>query len=131
MRLHAQFRPIRWTLVGGAAALTIGMIGAVPALAQDDDQIIVPAPYHIHRDVNGETESVEVSRIVTADGLDLRYDSDVYQLRQRIHDAAWDACDAAGQALHGESTTSDRECVRQAIRGAEPQAEDAIARARG
>lgn len=119
-----------------AAAGLFVALGALsfgaPAFAQDDDDIVVTAPYsvHVERDRAGYGRTVTVSEEVSAQGLDLRYDSDVDELQSRIAYTAHEVCDRASDYLDGPSDTTDHECVRDAIRGAQPQARYLIRRAR-
>jgi UrcA family protein len=130
----------RFALSGRLALAMLGAVASLavagPSLAQDEDDIVVTPPYNVHRQTTGRSaagariESVSVSRVVTTEGLDLRYDADVSELNRRISYAAADVCDYAGDLLRIVSATSDRDCVRAAIRGARPQVRDVVARAR-
>lgn len=128
-------------IAAALGALTL----AVPAAAQSvdkgayadayyEDELVITAPY-IERERRGaginRTEEVSVSRIVSARDLDLRYDSDVAVLRQRIRDTAELVCDEARYELRGSPMESDRECVRDAVRDAMADANDLIAYRRG
>jgi UrcA family protein len=114
-----------------AVAFTAGALPA--AAAPGDEEITVVAPYTIKRERSRSgvvEETVSVSRAVRTRDLDLRYDSDVRVLRDRIEIAARLACDEADSLLQYASYTSDAACVREAIRDAAPQTRALIQRAR-
>lgn len=117
-------------LLAGLATLS------APAFAQnyDDDNITVTAPYEIRHHREFGSDSVSVSRGVKVADLDLRYDDDVARLQERISYTAEDVCRVAGDYLSDTSSISDRandrECVRDAIREAQPQVRYAVRRAR-
>lgn len=102
------------------------------AFAKDRDDIVVTAPYSVQQNRDGR--EVTVSRIVSTSGLDLRRDRDVERLHQRIAEAADIACEQADDVLPNNSPllsgTSDRECVRNAIRGATPKMHAVVSAAR-
>jgi UrcA family protein len=125
----------------GALALAI----ATPSLAETvilpdgrvaytDDEIVVTPPYVVSRERGrgpyGRTDAVRVSRVVSARDLDLRYAASVDELHRRVIETAQVACEQAEDALRGDTTTSDRECVRAAVRGAMPQFRAVVSNAR-
>lgn len=118
---------------------------AVPAGAQTvkkdaygdtyyDDEVVITAPY-VRRERTGPGltggEEVTVSRIVSTSDLDLRSDSDVHLLRERIRVTAALVCEEAQDELRGAPLESDRACIRDAMRGATAEANDLIAYRRG
>lgn len=123
-------------------AVAAGMASAAPAaFSQDDktvaaDDEIIVSPYQIQRERVERNhggfgvEALTLSRVVTAEGLDLRYDADVRELFHRVNYTARQVCQDLDDATNGASLTSDRECVRDAIRGARPQVEAVVADAR-
>jgi UrcA family protein len=131
------------TLIGSAgaaaaAALAFGLCLSTPAMA-DDNEVIVQAPYSVHRDTTrnsgslGSEERVSVSKYVSARGLDLRYQRDANLLYSRIDWAARDVCQQAARSLsvaYSSYETSPRECYADAYRTAKRQADRMIARAR-
>lgn len=124
----------RSVLVAVAVFAGLGAIAA-PAIAQDKDEIIV-VPYGIQRYDEGQrtasgarVQTLTLSRYVSTEGLDLRRDSDVDALYERIEYTAREACRDLDRAAD-ISTTSDRACVRDAVRGAEPQVSSLVARCR-
>ncbi|MBL8548955.1 MAG: UrcA family protein [Hyphomonadaceae bacterium] len=121
-----RLRTIALALAGAASSLTLA---ASPALAYPDDEITV-RPYTIerHRVARGE-EALTLSRPVAIDDLNLRYDADVMEMERRIHVTARDICRELDRAAFS-SSTSDRQCVREAVYDAIPQARSAVARAR-
>ena len=131
--------------LAGAGALTLL---TAPAFAQSydeqsysdkgayDDEIIVTAPY-VEREVTGRDvtgariETFRISRAVETADLDLRYRSDVRELRRRIVDAAANACRAVEDASSGVSLTTHSQCLRDAEHSAMAQADGLIDTARG
>lgn len=103
-----------------------------------DDEIVVVAP-RVWREDSGERsattgariETVTVRNVVSAADLDLRYDGDVRELRRRIEASATQACIEAEYEGTGVSLTTRRQCVREAAREAEAQADALIAYMRG
>ncbi len=111
--------------VSAVAALSF----AAPAMAQDEEVVIVTAPYSVQRSTDGE---VAVSQRVPMKGLDLRRDADVHELERRVAWTAQEVCDIAEDyAPRTTSMTSDRECVRRAIREARADMRYVVDRARG
>jgi len=94
------------------------------------DEIVVSAPYTIYRDRDRNGDIVSVTRIVDTRDLDLRYVAHVDELQRRIDINARIACEQADRATRRSSSTSDRECIRKAIRDAQPQVVAAVDRAR-
>lgn len=101
----------------------------------ESDEIVV-VPYGIQRyetgqrtSLGGREEVFTLSRIVTSDGLNLRYDADAAELYRRIDATARDICNELDRATPTSSTT-DRECIRDAVRQARPHADAMIYRAR-
>jgi UrcA family protein len=103
------------------------MLVAPTAFAKDNDDIVVNAPYTVHHGRDGR--EVRVSRVVSTSDLDLRYDSDVQVLHQRISATARIACDEAEDVMPFSATT-DRECVRNAVHGARSKVRAVIEAAR-
>ncbi len=104
-----------------------------PMIVEDDIIVVAPHERYITRDrnaVSGRSEEVTVQQVVYSNDLDLRRDYDVELLRERIRQTAIEACDVAerGENL---SLTTDRECVREAMRDAMAQAESLISYKRG
>jgi UrcA family protein len=125
---------LRATLVALATATSlavpVALIVPTPSSAQTyvsyNDEVVVTAPYAVRR----RDGTVTVTRVVSARDLNLYYGADVDRLHQRVVDAAYLACEEAEDALRGRSVTSDRECFRKAMRGATPQFQAVVARAR-
>jgi UrcA family protein len=139
---------LRPTFVFACAASAISLIAA-PALAQSikkdpvyydahyDDEITIVAPGVVRQSTGRRTSSgipitdLVAQRVVTTDDLDLRSDADVDELHRRIHDTAEEACDEIDRASAGIMITSDRQCVREAVRDAMAQADALVYSARG
>lgn len=125
------------------AALIAAGLAMTPALAEtykvaSNDEIVIVAPYTVERDVDRsfgvgpDNERVAVSRRVSLKGLDLRYEGAVDELNRRINWTAVQVCEEAELHMRNTTTgTSDRECVRDAVRRARSEAELHIDRARG
>ncbi|MGE0829925.1 MAG: UrcA family protein [Hyphomonadaceae bacterium] len=118
------------------AALAAFGAFAAPALAQGNyvsksgDEIVI-RPYGIERHSNRFGEEIfSLTRVVTSSGLDLRYDNDVNELHRRVSYTARSICEELDDELRGRTVTTDNQCVREAVRGARPQIEAAIDRAR-
>jgi|GEM_PF-4465632 len=137
----------RTTLLAIAAISAFAL--TVPAIAQDkkeqgyagepvaySDEIIVLAP-RVYRERAGRTssgipiEELTLQRVVTAHDLDLRRNGDVEELHRRIRETAEDSCDEIERASQGAPLTTERECVREATRGAMAQADSLIYARRG
>lgn len=129
-------------IAAAASALTFAMSPsfaektAETALYANEEEEIVIYPYGVRRESIGRSplgarvEEISLSRIVSADGLDLRYDGDVDELRRRISYTAQLVCDELDAELRGHSMTTDRQCVRDAVRDAEPQVDALVQRSR-
>jgi UrcA family protein len=134
LEIDMKLPSIRLALALSGAVAGLALI--TPAIAQDDADITVRPPYVVHRHSLGRSaigareEEISVSRVVTTADLDLRSDEDVDELYHRVADTARLVCDEAGALLHDASVTSDRECVRSAMRDAAPQVRGVIAEAR-
>ena len=117
------------TITLALAAASSLALAASPAFAYPDDEITV-RPYTIERDrgARGE-ETLTLSRPVAIDDLNLRYDADIMEMERRIHVTARDVCRELDRATFNSSRTSDRECVREAVYDAIPQAKLAVSRA--
>ena len=127
-----------------AAALVFTLSVSAPVLAQDDKAyvqedegiVVTPAPYVVHRystlrrSLGEPTDTLSLSTVVSSDDLDLRYASDVRELRRRVRGAAQDVCAELADYMAGQSLTSDAECVRGAVADARPQLEAMVYRAR-
>lgn len=134
-------RSLRSVLSAAIAVSAIGVFFAIPALAQVkdkdyyaasyDEEIIVIAP-GVDRTYEGRTysgariETLTTQRVVTTADLDLRYDSDVRELRRRIHATAVDACRDIETSTANSMLDSRAECVRGAERSASAQADALI-----
>jgi UrcA family protein len=70
-------------------------------------------------------------RVISTKDLDLRYDGDVYELHRRIEAVAEESCDEVERASPGVPLTTERECVREAVRDAMAQADDLVYARRG
>ncbi len=98
-----------------------------------DDEIIVIAPsVSSERSASGaRIESIRASRSVSLDGLDLRRESDVNELRARVRATALEACNDLEYQSRGIVTTRTNECVRDAQESASAEINEMIWRARG
>lgn len=125
-------------LAGAAIAPSFAQSVVKPDPYAYEENEIVVVPYGIQRYETGRNapgsiareQVLQLSRVISTDGLDLRYDPDVAALNQRVEYTAREICNELDRASAGQSTTSDRECVRDAVRAAEPQVEAAVVRAR-
>lgn len=122
-------------LAFAAPALAKTPYGYSQPAAYTENEIVV-VPYGIQRyetgrrtSIGGREEMLTLSRVVTADGLNLRYEADAAELYRRIDATARDICNELDRAAMGSSTT-DRECIRDAVREARPHADAMIYRAR-
>lgn len=145
-------------LLFAAAALSALAMLAAPASAKDkvayvaygdgqpvyysdpgfSDEIIVIAPRGVeHRDTGRRSasgariEELTVQHVVATDDLNLRYDSDVRELRRRIEATAVDSCREIDQQTLGAPETTQRQCINSATRDAMAQADILISNARG
>jgi len=131
----------RIALATAAAALAIT---AVPAIAKDAvytptyytpdstastgyEEDIIVTPYGVRESRDG---TLTLSRTISTKGLDLRSPSGVDELNRRINWTARDICEELDDAAPRTSLSSDRDCVRDAVRGARDQAEAIIDQAR-
>ncbi|MGD9966207.1 MAG: UrcA family protein [Hyphomonadaceae bacterium] len=127
-----------------AAAIGALTLFAVPSVAQDndadayyDDEIVIEAPGVYRQNTGRRTssgariEQLTTKRLVTTNDLDLRRRADVAELYRRIDDTVRDACNEVERAGHGVLITSERECIRDARRGAYAQAEVIVDARRG
>lgn len=123
------------TLLASGLGLT-----ALPAHAQQSNEpleeiIILEAPLAVRypdgRSASGVPyEVVELTRRVSYADLDLRRDSDVDTLENRIEVTATDSCQQLAEMFPLDiSSDETRTCVKQAISGAMEQADTAIAMA--
>lgn len=144
-RTSSKFVAFAFAAVGALALI------AAPALADTvkakvvygdtpayDDEIVVTAPRVWHEDsgersssTGARIETVSVRNVVSAADLDLRYDADVRELRRRIETSATQACIEAEHEGTGVPVTTRRQCVREAARDAQAQADELIAYMRG
>lgn len=106
-----------------------GFALATPAAAQDENEIVV-RPYITEHTSRSQGRVYRGQTTVTTRGLDLRYDADVEALQDRVSYTARVLCEDIEDAMRGASGTSDRQCVRGAVRGAQPQVREAVYRAR-
>ena len=115
---------------GLSVALAIGALAvlSVRADAAELDPITISAP--TVKTVGHESatlapiDAVMVKARIAADAETLTMDSGVVLLKDRVFEAAQQACYAA------DPTPDDGTCVREAVRAAQPQVNAAIARAR-
>lgn len=132
----------RIAVATAAAALAIT---AVPAIAKDAvytpayyapastastvgyEEDIIVTPYGVRESRDG---TLTLSRTISTKGLDLRSPSGVDELNRRINWTAHDICEELDDAAPRTSLSSDRDCVRDAVRGARDQAEALVTRAR-
>lgn len=129
-------------LLIAASAIALSTL-AVPAFAQKydgqyyyDDEITVVAP-EIFRERVGRSnsgipiEELTAQRVVDTSDLNLRRDADVRELYRRVEYSAREACGEVARASRGASTTTQRECVREATRDAMAEADAMIYARRG
>ena len=111
-------------------ALAVGAFSATStrAFAFDLDPITLsdPAVQKIDRDEVSAApiEKVTVSATITPDPEALRYHSGVALLKEKVVEAAQEACQAA------DPLDDDDECVLDAVKAAKPQVAAVVARAR-
>ena len=116
---------------GLAVALAIGALTVlnVRAHAANLDPITVSAPVvkTIGRDMvtEGSIEDITVTAHIAVDAETLRNDSGVVLLKDRVLEAAYKVCYAADPFSFG-----DTDCVREAVKSAQPQVAAAITHAR-
>ena len=136
-------KKLHLALAAGVAALGMAAVPAVakdvtytpayyapasttPVVYEEDDIVIVP--YGIRE---GRDGTVTLSRAVSIKDIDLRYDAGVDELNRRISWTAREICDELDDASRSSLLlTSERDCVRDAVRGARPQIDAAVQRAR-
>jgi UrcA family protein len=96
------------------------------------DEVIIQAPRYHQRysQIGAPIEDVAISRIVPYDDLDLRTDWGARELRARVFQAAYSACDEMDVA-YPVSTADSPSCYRTAIHSGMRHARDAIGAARG
>jgi UrcA family protein len=126
------------------AASVVGLALAAPSAhaqaAYDDgasyqngpDEVIIQAPRYHQRysQIGAPIEDVAISRVVPYDDLDLRTGWGARELRARVFQAAYSACDEM-DVVYPISTADSPSCYRTAIRSGMRQARDAIGAARG
>lgn len=116
---------------GLSVALAISALTVlnVHAHAANLDPITLSAPVvkRVGRDMVTEApiEDVTVKARIAVDEETLRNDSGVVLLKDRVLEAAHQACDAADPFAWDDGT-----CVREAVKAAQPQVDAAIASAR-
>lgn len=122
--------PLALVIAAGAFAATAQ---AEPYYA--DDGVTVVSPYIVkkQRDTSSVTggQRITVSRVVSTRDLDLRRGDDVYRLNREVEYAASDVCrqiDLVEPAAYF-TASEQRECYRDALRGAQRQVNRAVARA--
>ena len=96
------------------------------------DDVVVRAPRY-HREystIGAPIEDVAISQVVPYGDLDLRTDWGASELRARVHQAAYQACDKMDVA-YPVGAPDNPPCVRAAFRDGMRQARDAIGDARG
>jgi UrcA family protein len=116
---------------GLPVALAIGALTVLSARvhAFDLDPITISAP--VMKTVGDSStpgmpvENVTVKATITPDALSLTTDSGVALLKEKVLEAAREACDAADPF-----TWDDLDCIYEAVKSAKPQVHAAIARAR-
>ncbi len=117
---------------GLSVVLAIGALAVLSAGAQADelDPITIAAP--TEKTVGHESateapiEDVTVKAEIAADAQTLKNDSGVVLLKDRVREAAYKACNAA-DPLDGDDNDA---CVREAVKSAQAQVDEAIAQAR-
>ena len=131
--MKASTVSIHPTILRGAlsVALAVGALTIfnVRAHAANLDPITLAPPIvkPVGRDMMTEApiEDVLVKARIAVDTETLRNDSGVVLLKDRVWEAAYKACDAAGPYMQDGGT-----CVRDAVKAAQPQVDAAIASAR-
>ncbi|MGE0740139.1 MAG: UrcA family protein [Hyphomonadaceae bacterium] len=124
-------------LASALCAVSALALFATPALAQSYDNEIVVGPPNVQRETTGRSasgariETLSLTRVVSARDLNLRYDADVRELHRRIRDTAVSMCNEIDRSSNGLTITSDRQCVREAVRDAMVQADAMVYYARG
>lgn len=130
-----------------AAVGALGVTAAAPtvqAQAYDDgayyqngsdDELIIRAPYHQrYSSIGAPIERVAISRRVFYRDLDLRTAWGARELRARIYDAAYSACNQMDTfypiSASNEPNPDVDSCTHAAVRDAMPQAYSAINYAR-
>jgi len=133
MRVSLSIRRARPAVLAAAA---IAM--SVTALAQQDSpvpEVRIQASGVIKKQVEKTNvgvaiETAEITMRVSYKDLSLDTNSGQALLRDRVTDAARDAClRLSSSYAPGTSGTGDAECINNAIKGAKPQVDAAIAAA--
>jgi UrcA family protein len=120
-------------------ALTVQSAHAQAAYDNDNgvyqsgsDEVVIRAPRY-HREystIGAPIEDVAISQVVPYDDLDLRTDWGASELRARVHQAAYQACDRM-DVEYPVGAADSPPCVRTTFRDGMRQARDAIGAARG
>jgi len=108
------------------AALTV-LNASAHAAELDPITLSPPVVKSVGRDLFTEVpiDDVTVNARIAVDTETLRNESGVVLLRDRVLEAAQQACEAADRSVDDDGT-----CVREAVKAAEPQVTAAIAKAR-
>lgn len=118
---------------GVLLVLNLGSFGAGPAMAAaipDEEVTVHDAPYTIHRQVFGrpmtgqtQTEEIAITKGVSYADLDLSKEADVDILKERIREAAVDACRQLHRRYPGalNQSTGKQGCVQGATEQAMAQ----------
>jgi UrcA family protein len=124
-------------VIGGGFGLFVqpAVIQAAAELVVPADEIIITAPYTVHkklvtRDKGGiPVEKVSLMRKVSFVGLDLTKPADVAEFKRRVEEVANDACKQL-DTLYPESLYpsegDNKDCVKEAIANAMMQAGQTI-----
>jgi len=115
-----------WSLALSVGALTVFAVGA-HAANLDPITLSPPIVKRVGRDMATEVpvDDVTVNAHIAVDTETLRNESGVVLLKDRVLEAAQEACYAADQYMPDDGT-----CVRDAVKAAQPQVDAAIAQAR-
>jgi UrcA family protein len=126
MTLHPNIRRGRMSVALVIGALTLMSVGA-QAAHLDPITLSPPVVKPVARDPVTEIpiDDVTVRARIDVDTETLRNDSGVVLLKDRVLEAAHEACDAADPFMGDDGT-----CVRDAVKAAQPQVDAAIANAR-
>jgi UrcA family protein len=116
------------------AGLAFGFSGEAAAQDATEDElwITVVAPRlereSVGRTVTGRSEIVAITHRVSYAGLDLTKQADVKELEQWVGESAQTACEQLA-VLYPVADLDTRACVREAVRDATVQVEQAVAAA--
>jgi UrcA family protein len=122
--------------LAGLGALALGLVAPGAAQAANDE-IVITAPYVVHRSTperNGPipVETISLSHTIATGDLDLRRQPDINELYRRIDYTARATCAELEQARPSElypPAPSDKGCYREALKSATHQADAIVAAA--